>query len=63
MIEASTLPPGAIQLTADGNEGDDILVGSAGNDTLHGGDGDDTLIGNGGQDLLDGGPGSNTVIP
>ena len=62
-VEASTLAPGAIKLTVDGGDGDDVLVGSAGNDTLLGGNGDDVLIGNGGQDVLDGGPGANTVIP
>jgi Ca2+-binding RTX toxin-like protein len=49
-------------LTANGGDGDDVLIGSAGNDILTGGLGDDVLIGNGGQDVLDGGPGSNTVI-
>jgi Ca2+-binding RTX toxin-like protein len=44
------------------NDGDDVLIGSFGNDVLPGGPGDDVLIGNGGQDVLDGGPGSNTVI-
>ncbi|HEV3343134.1 MAG TPA: calcium-binding protein [Pirellulales bacterium] len=62
-VEASGLAAGAIQLTADGGDGDDILIGSPGNDTLHGGAGDDILIGNGGQDILDGGPGNNTLIP
>jgi Ca2+-binding RTX toxin-like protein len=51
-----------MQLTANGGDGDDILVGSSGVDTLTGGPGDDTLIGNGGQDILDGGPGNNTTI-
>src|SRR5262245_5049842 len=49
-------------LTANGGDGDDILVGSTGNDTLTGGNGDDVLIGGGGQDVLDGGPGNNIVI-
>jgi Ca2+-binding RTX toxin-like protein len=62
-VEASGLAAGAIQLTVDGGEGDDVLVGSPGNDTLHGSAGDDVLIGNGGQDILDGGPGNNTLIP
>jgi Ca2+-binding RTX toxin-like protein len=52
----------AVQFTADGGAGNDVLVGSAGNDTLSGGAGDDVLIGNGGVDVLDGGPGNNTVI-
>jgi len=61
VIEASGLGT-AMQLTANGGDGDDILIGSAGNDQLAGGAGDDVLIGNGGQDVLDGGPGDNVVI-
>ena len=62
VVEASGLAAGAIQLTADGGDGDDILVGGDGNDTLLGGDGDDVLVGGPGLDILDGGPGDNTVI-
>lgn len=63
VVEASTLPAGAIHLIADGGEGDDVLIGSAGNDTLLGGNGDDILVGNGGVDVLDGGTGDNVIIP
>jgi Ca2+-binding RTX toxin-like protein len=52
----------AMQLTANGGDGADVLIGSAGNDVLTGGAGDDVLIGGGGQDVLDGGPGDNVVI-
>jgi Ca2+-binding RTX toxin-like protein len=62
VIEASGLR-GGIQLVANGGDGNDILIGSAGNDTLAGGNGDDVLLGNGGLDVLDGGPGSNVIIP
>jgi Ca2+-binding RTX toxin-like protein len=62
-VDASGLSAGAIQFTADGGDGDDILIGSPGNDTLLGGAGDDKLIGNGGADVLDGGPGDNILIP
>jgi Ca2+-binding RTX toxin-like protein len=48
--------------TANGGDGDDVLIGSAGNDTLSGGAGDDVLIGGGGQDILDGGTGNNILI-
>ena len=34
VVEASGLAAGAIQLTADGGDGDDVLIGGAGNDTL-----------------------------
>ena len=62
VIEASGLAAGAIQLTADGGGGNDVLVGGDGNDVLIGGDGDDVLVGGLGVDVLDGGPGDNTLI-
>jgi Ca2+-binding RTX toxin-like protein len=61
-MDASGLAAGAIQLAADGGDGDDILIGSAGIDTLAGGAGDDELFGGPGQDLLDGGAGDNIVF-
>ena len=51
-----------MKITANGGDGDDILLGGNGNDTLLGGNGDDVLLGGGGQDVLDGGPGNNVVI-
>ena len=51
-----------MQLTANGGDGDDVLIGGAGNDALTGGAGDDVLIGGPGIDVLDGGPGDNVVI-
>jgi len=62
VLDASGLAAGAIQLTADGGDDDDVLLGGAGDDVLLGGAGDDVLIGGGGNDTLDGGPGSNIVI-
>jgi Ca2+-binding RTX toxin-like protein len=62
VVEGSGLLAGAIQLTADGGPGDDILVGGAGNDVLLGGDSNDVLLGGPGLDVLDGGPGDNIVI-
>ena len=62
VIEASGLAAGAIQLTANGGDGDDILIGGDGNDTLNGEAGDDVLLGGPGQDVLDGGAGDNVVI-
>ena len=61
VIEASGLGT-AMLLTADGGEGDDILIGSPGPDILRGGPGDDVLIGGAGADVLDGGPGNNIII-
>ncbi len=62
VMDASGLSADAIGLTASGGDGDDILIGGAGNDTLNGDDGDDVLIGGPGQDILDGGPGNNILI-
>ncbi len=46
----------------DGGDGDDVLLGGAGNDTLLGGAGDDVLIGGPGNDTIDGGTGDNVAI-
>jgi len=62
VVEASGLAAAAILFTADGGNGDDVLLGGDGNDTLLGGIGDDVLLGGPGVDVLDGGPGSNVVI-
>ncbi|MEO2088429.1 MAG: calcium-binding protein, partial [Gemmataceae bacterium] len=48
VIAASGLAAGSIAFTADGGDGNDILLG---------GDGDDTLLGGAGDDVLIGGPG------
>ena len=62
VLDASGLSAGAILLTANGGDGDDVLIGGAGNDTLNGDAGDDVLIGGPGLDILDGGPGNNILI-
>jgi Ca2+-binding RTX toxin-like protein len=62
VVEASGLLAGAIQLTADGGAGNDVLVGGAGNDVLLGGPGDDVLLGGGGVDVIDGGDGDDVEI-
>jgi Ca2+-binding RTX toxin-like protein len=62
VVEASTLAAGAIQLTADGGNGDDVLIGGEGNDVLLGGPGDDVLLGGGGTDVIDGGDGDDIEI-
>jgi Ca2+-binding RTX toxin-like protein len=62
VVDASGLAASSALLTADGGDGDDVLIGGAGDDTLLGGAGDDVLIGGPGNDTLDGGPGDNVVI-
>jgi Ca2+-binding RTX toxin-like protein len=61
-VDAQGLAVGAIQLTADGGAGADVLIGGEGDDILLGGDGDDVLVGGPGNDVLDGGTGDNIVI-
>jgi len=62
VVAASGLGATAIQLKADGGNGNDVLIGGEGNDTLLGGNGDDILIGGPGSDILDGGTGDNILI-
>jgi Ca2+-binding RTX toxin-like protein len=62
VLDASGVAAGAMQLTLDGGDGDDIVLGGAGDDTLLGGAGDDVLIGGPGNDTIDGGPGDNIVL-
>jgi Ca2+-binding RTX toxin-like protein len=61
VVDASTLDA-SIVFQADGGEGDDVLLGGAGADTLLGGLGDDVLIGGLGVDNLNGGLGDNIII-
>ncbi len=62
IVDASGLSAGVLLLTEDGGDGDDVLIGSAGADTIFGGNGDDILLGGPAFDVLDGGPGDNVVI-
>jgi Ca2+-binding RTX toxin-like protein len=62
VVDASGLAANAALLTADGGNGDDVLIGGNGDDTLIGGAGDDVLIGGPGNDTLDGGADDNVVI-
>ncbi len=62
VVEASGLLLGALQLTANGGDGDDVLIGGAGADILNGDAGDDVLLGGPGLDILNGGTGDNIVI-
>jgi Ca2+-binding RTX toxin-like protein len=62
VVDASSMTAAAIQLTADGGDGNDVLLGGAGNDVLYGGPGDDVLIGGGGIDVIDGGDGDDIEI-
>ncbi|HEY6992736.1 MAG TPA: calcium-binding protein, partial [Xanthobacteraceae bacterium] len=62
VIDASGIGANGPKLVFDGGNGNDVLIGGGGNDTINGGNGDDVLLGGGGIDTLDGGPGDNIVI-
>jgi Ca2+-binding RTX toxin-like protein len=49
------------KMTLDGGKGDDIIVGSEGNDTIRGGKGNDLIMGAGGDDNIDGGRGNDMI--
>ena len=46
-----------------GTNGNDLIVGSAGDDRIDGRNGDDCLVGGAGADQLDGGNGSDVCLP
>jgi len=60
-VENLTLQ-GSENLTAEGNELDNILIGNLGNNLLKGGDGNDTLDGDAGFDTLIGGNGNDVYL-
>jgi Ca2+-binding RTX toxin-like protein len=61
VINASGLGADVL-LTANGGDGNDVLLGGTGNDTLNGEAGDDILLGGGANNVLNGGSGNNVVI-
>ena len=62
VVDTSGLATGSIQLTADGGDGNDVLIGGDGDDVLLGGPGDDVLLGGPGTDTIDGGDGDDIEI-
>ena len=62
VVDASGMSVGAIQLTANGGDGNDVLIGGDGDDVLTGGAGDDVLLGGPGIDIIDGGDGDDVEI-
>lgn len=45
-----------------GGTGNDLVLGTAGGDTMNGGPGDDCLVGGDGDDQLNGGPGTDVCL-
>jgi Ca2+-binding RTX toxin-like protein len=61
-FDASSLEAGKVSLQLFAGDGDDIVIGSAGNDAIDGGDGDDVLFGGDGNDTISGGAGDDLVF-
>jgi Ca2+-binding RTX toxin-like protein len=59
VINASGLEAGAVQLTINGGLGQDILIGSQGDDQFNGGDGNDTALMGAGDDTFTWNPGDD----
>ena len=51
-----------IDVAGNGTAGNDLILGTAGNDSLRGSDGDDCIVGGGGDDTLDGQKGNDIVL-
>jgi Ca2+-binding RTX toxin-like protein len=62
VVDASGLDAGKIQLQVNGGLGDDVVIGSAGNDTVNGGDGDDLALLGAGDDVFVWNPGDDNDI-
>jgi Ca2+-binding RTX toxin-like protein len=62
VIDATSLPAGKMALQLFAGAGDDVVLGSAGNDLIDGGGGDDVLLGGGGNDTIDGGAGDDVLL-
>jgi Ca2+-binding RTX toxin-like protein len=62
VVLAGGLAASAILFAADGGDGDDILVGGPGGESLSGAAGDDVLVGGPGADQLSCGDGDDTAI-
>jgi Ca2+-binding RTX toxin-like protein len=62
VVLAGGLAASAILFAADGGDGDDILVGGPGGESLNGAAGDDVLVGGPGADQLSCGDGDDTAI-
>ena len=61
-VDASALPADLIQLTLNGGDGDDQLIGSQGNDIINGGRGTDVLLGGPGDDVFPWNPGDGSDV-
>src|SRR5204863_1461309 len=59
-LDASGVVAGAIPLTLNGGQNDDLIIGGAGNDILTGAQGNDTVLGHAGDDTITWNPGDGS---
>jgi Ca2+-binding RTX toxin-like protein len=62
IFDAGGLEAGKISLQLFAGAGEDIAIGSVGNDAIDGGAGDDVLLGGDGNDTISGGGGDDLII-
>ncbi|HEV7266636.1 MAG TPA: calcium-binding protein [Falsiroseomonas sp.] len=62
VIDATGLQAGAVQLTLNGGTGNDLLLGSAGDDVVNGGDGTDVALMGAGDDTFVWNPGDDNDV-
>lgn len=51
-----------LRINVNGNNQTDLILGTAGDDTLNGNEGNDCLVGGAGDDTLNGGPGDDILV-
>jgi len=61
VLSAAGIDPGVVRLIFDGQEGNDTITGSIGEDTISGGDGDDVVQAGAGRDTVFGGDGDDSL--
>lgn len=60
--ECAGISLSSVRVNANGTGGNELILGTSGNDTLSGGGGDDCILGGAGDDSLSGGGGNDVIL-